>query len=184
MMSLQSARVTVRQILMNFEEVVQAHWSQIFYFVLGQVHDREVAADLTQDCFWKAFRGWERFRGDSSAYTWLRHIAFNTINTFARNNRIQFWRRAALYDASTVENLLPHPGPSAEASCLNSERLQAVWQAAELLPPRQQMAFVLRFGREMDLPEIARFMNVTESSAKVHVFRAVRSVRKAVGRTV
>ena len=68
---------------MNIDDVVRTHWSPIFYFVLGWVHDREVAADLTQDCFWKACKGWEQFRGESTVYTWLRHIALNTIHTFA-----------------------------------------------------------------------------------------------------
>src|SRR5437764_3630245 len=104
-MSSRAARLTIRWMklpraprILNFEEVVQVHWFQIFCFVLGCVHDREVAADLTQDCFRKAFKGWNRFRGDSSAYTWLRHIALNTVKTFARSNRIQFWRRASFSD--------------------------------------------------------------------------------------
>src|SRR5436305_10982350 len=111
----------------NFEEVVRLHWSPIFYFVLGWVHDRELAADLTQDCFWKAFKGWQQFRGDSSVYTWLRRIAVNTIYTFTRNNEVQFWRRAALYDVSTIQDLLPHPSPSAETNLFRCERLQRVW---------------------------------------------------------
>src|SRR5207253_1546341 len=31
--------------ILNFEEVVEVHWPQIFYFVLGWVHDRDEAAD-------------------------------------------------------------------------------------------------------------------------------------------
>lgn len=166
--------------ILNFEEVVQDHWSPIFYFVLGWVHDRELASDLTQDCFRKAFKGWKRFRGDSSAYTWLRHIALNTIKSFARSNRIQFWRRASFSDLSAIQDLLPHPGPSPEASVLVRERLQTVWQAARSLPSRQQIAFVLRFGEEMELPEIARSMEVTESAVKVYLFRAVQSLRRTL----
>lgn len=168
----------------NFEDAVRVHWSPIFYFVLGWVHDREVAADLTQDCFWKACRGWEQFRGDSSVFTWLRHIAVNTVSSFARNSRIQFWRRASIHDLTTIEDVLPHPGPSPERSLVVGERLEAVWQAAELLPPRQQLAFVLRFGEEMELPEIARSMKVSEAAVRVHLHRAVRSVGQTVRRRV
>jgi RNA polymerase sigma-70 factor (ECF subfamily) len=195
-MSSHVARITVGLVLLrmyikparaphipNLEEVVRTHWFPVFYFVLRWVHDRELAADLTQDCFWKACKGWKQFRGDSSVYTWLRHIAVNTINTFARNQRIQYWRRASLHDLATIEDLLPHPGPSPETSLFMSERLKTVWQAAELLPSRQQMAFVLRFGEEMELPEIAKSMKVTESAVKVHLFRAVQSLRKTVRRS-
>ncbi len=167
---------------MNIDDVVRTHWSPIFYFVLGWVHDREVAADLTQDCFWKACKGWEQFRGESTVYTWLRHIALNTIHTFARNQRIQFWCRVPLHDLSTIEDLLPHPQASAESTLISSERLQKVWRAAGLLPSRQQRAFVLRFGEEMEVNEIARAMNISETAVKVHLFRAVQFLRKKVNK--
>jgi RNA polymerase sigma-70 factor (ECF subfamily) len=167
--------------VLNFEQVVRAHWIQIFHFVLGSVRDREVAADLTQDCFWKAYRGWSQFRGDASVHTWLRHIALNTIRNFARSNRIQFWRRAPFSEVATIEDLLPHPSPSPEAKLFRRERLQAIWIAARSLPSRQQTAFILRFGGEMELPEIAESMRVTEGAVKAHLFRAVQSLRKTVG---
>jgi RNA polymerase sigma-70 factor (ECF subfamily) len=163
---------------MDFEQVVRDYWTQVFYFVLARVRDREVAADLTQECFWKAYRGWERFRGDASVYTWLRHIALNTVYTFLRSRRPQYWQRTS--DLSTIEEMLPHPGPSAESNLVRRQRFDAVRQAAESLPSRQQMAFVLRFDEEKGFAEIARLMNITEGAAKVHVFRAVQSLRKAV----
>jgi predicted DNA-binding protein YlxM (UPF0122 family) len=39
---------------------------------------------------------------------------------------------------------------------------------------------VLRFAEEMELPEIAKSMKVTESAVKVHLFRAVLSLRKTL----
>lgn len=166
--------------IMNFEEVVRDYWTHIFYFVLRCVRDREIAADLTQDCFLKACKGWEQFRGDCSVYTWLRRIALNTINTFATSNRIQFWRRASVYDVSTIEDVLPHPGRSPEMNVFMSERLETVRRAAQSLPSRQQLALALRFGEDMELQEIAKLMKVTEGAAKVRVFRALRSLRKTI----
>src|SRR5262249_58478254 len=119
----------------------------------------------------KACKGWPQFRGDSSVYTWLRHIALNTINNFARSRRIQFWRRASLHDVSTIENLVPHPGPSPETTLFICDRVQTVWEAAKRLPSRQQMAFSLRFGEEMEVSQIASFMKITEAAVKVHLFR-------------
>jgi len=74
--------------LYDFDEIVRRHWRPIFSYVLASVRDRGVAEDLTQDCFWRAYKGWPCFRGDSSVDTWLRHIAVNVVKNFARSKRL------------------------------------------------------------------------------------------------
>ena len=162
----------------NFDDVVQLYWPRIFRFVLASVRDREVAEDLTQDCFWKACKGWNRFRGDSSESTWLMHIAVNVVRDFARNRRIQFWRRAPAIDPATIDEWLRDPNLSPEASVLAKEHVRAIWEAAQSVSPKQRTVFLLRFVEEMELLEIAKVMGVTEGTVKMHLFRAVQAVRK------
>ena len=59
----------------EFSSVVQAHRLQIFRFLLASTRDMDLAETLTQECFLKAHRNWDRFRGESSAMTWLMRIA-------------------------------------------------------------------------------------------------------------
>ena len=61
----------------EFTCVVERHRSQIFRFLLSSTRDIDLADTLTQECFLKAHKNWERFRGDSSAMTWLMRIAIN-----------------------------------------------------------------------------------------------------------
>jgi len=49
---------------------------------------------VTQDCFFKAHRGWAGFRGDANVQTWLLQIAVNLVRDVARSRRLQFWKRA------------------------------------------------------------------------------------------
>src|ERR1035437_1571076 len=77
----------------EFSSVVQAHRLQIFRFLLASTRDVDLAETLTQECFLKAHRNWARFRGDSSAMTWLMRIAINLEKDHWRNRRLQFWRR-------------------------------------------------------------------------------------------
>src|SRR5438552_357414 len=100
---------------MAFDEVVRLHWPRILRFVLRSVRDLAVAEDLTQDCFWKAYKGWKWFRGDSSVNTWLTHIAMNVIKSFARNKSIQFWRVPTI-DPTSIGERFPDPYPSPEAN--------------------------------------------------------------------
>jgi RNA polymerase sigma-70 factor (ECF subfamily) len=50
------------------------------------------------------------------------------------------------------------------------------------LPERQRTVFLLRFVEEMELLEIAAVTGLTEGAVKVHLYRALRSVRAQVGR--
>ena len=162
----------------SFDEIVQLYWPRIFRFMLASVHDRHQAQDLTQDCFCKAYKGWRRFRGDSSVHTWLMRIAVNVVKDFARNRRLQFWRRAPSMDAASIENWLLDVNLSPEASLMARDNIRAIWEAVKSVSPQQRTAFLLRFVEGMEMAEIAAAMGITQGAVKVHLFRAVQAVRK------
>jgi RNA polymerase sigma-70 factor (ECF subfamily) len=167
----------------DFDKCVQVHWHKIFRFVLASIRDGDAAETLTQDCFWHAYKGRSRFRGDSSVQTWLMHIAVNLVRDFHRSRRLQFWKRvrSSSVDASTLSNRLPDKQLSPEAKIAVRERMLAVWRAVETLSERQRTVFILRFVEDMDLLEIAAATSLTEGAVKVHLFRALKSVRKRIG---
>lgn len=172
--SIETAPVITR----DFDEVVQLHWRRIFRFVLASVRDREAAEDLTQDCFCRAYKGWKRFRGDSSVTTWLVHIAVNLVRDYARNRKLQFWRRAPSLEPETVEQWLQDDSISPEANVVLRDNVRAIWTAAAGISSKQKTAFLLRFVEGMELSEIAGVMGITENAVKVHLFRAVHAIRK------
>lgn len=162
----------------NFDDIVRTHWQPVFRFVMISVRDRHLAEDLTQDCFSKAYDGWHRFRHDCTVNTWLRRIAANVIHDFSSDKRCQFWRRLASVDVARAGEWLAAAEPSPEANVMLEDRLRLIWRAALLVTPKQQMAFAMRFSRDMEIHEIASAMGITEGAAKVHLFRAVRTVRR------
>jgi RNA polymerase sigma-70 factor (ECF subfamily) len=151
--------------------------------VLASVRDRDAAETLTQDCFWRAYRGWNRFRGDSSVHTWLMHIAVNLVRDYARNLRIQFWRRAPLLSPNDVCDWIPDRDISPEAKAVLKDQIRAVWQASERLSQKQRTVFLMRFVEDMDLLEIAAATGMTEGTVKVHLFRAVHAIRDRLRRS-
>jgi RNA polymerase sigma-70 factor (ECF subfamily) len=164
----------------SFDDIVQLYWPRVFRFVLASIRDREAAEDLTQECFCKAYKGWDGFRGDSSVITWLMHIAVNVVRDFARNQRLQFWRRARVIDPASLDEYRADHTLSPEANVVIQEQLRAVWEAADRMSSKQRTAFLLRFVEDMELHEIAQAMGVSDGSVKVHLFRAVHAVRKTL----
>jgi RNA polymerase sigma-70 factor (ECF subfamily) len=169
--------------LQDFDRVVQLYWPRVFRFVLASVRDRDTAQTLTQDCFWRAYRNRNRFRGDSSVNTWLMHIAVNLIRDFSRNRRLQFWRRtlSSSVDARMISDCIAHRDLSPEKTALVKEQVEAVWAATDSLSERQRTVFLLRFVEDMDVLEIAAVTGLTEGAVKVHLFRAMKAVRKRIG---
>jgi RNA polymerase sigma-70 factor (ECF subfamily) len=165
--------------LHDFESLVQQHRPRIFRFVLASLRDKEAAENLTQDCFVRAFKARDQFRGSSSLGTWLMHIAANLVRDHETNSRLKFWRRKLRsdLDPNDLSDWIPDQQKSPEALALAKEQVDAIWRAAAKLSERQRTVFLLRFVEDMDLLEIATVTGMKEGTVKTHLFRAVQSVR-------
>ncbi len=163
----------------DFSSVVEAHRPQIFRFLLASTRDVDLAETLTQECFLKAYRNWERFRGESSAMTWLMRIAINLEKDHWRNRRIQFWRhtRTNSVDMDEASEWLPSGERSVEQQMLAREQVGRVWKAVAGLSERQRTVFLLRYVEDLELSEIAQATGLNEGTVKAHLSRALGKVR-------
>jgi len=168
--------------IQDFDRVMQVYWPRVLRFVMASVRDRDAAETLTQDCFWNAYKYRDSFRGESSLNTWLMQIALNGVRKFIRNRRLQFWRQVqrSAVDSAEMGNWLPDKTISPEARALVDEKVRTVWNATKNLSDRQRTVFLLRFMEDMNTFEIAETTGMTENAVGVHLFRAVRAVRKSI----
>ena len=167
----------------GFARIVESHRPQIFRFLLASTRDVDLAETLTQECFLKAHRNWGRFRGESSAMTWLMRIAINLQKDHWRNRRLQFWRhtRTNAVDLDEASEWLPSGERNAEQRMLAREQVQQVWKAVEGLSERQRTVFLLRYVEDQELSDIARATGLSEGTVKAHLSRAVGKVRAELG---
>ena len=168
---------------MDFDGLVNLYRPKVFRFVLASIRDRDAAETITQDCFVRAWRAQEKFRGECRQDTWLMRIAVNLVRDHVRNRRLQFWKRSqSKGDPNEELNRLTDLGDrSAETRTILKQQVHAVWQAAAELPERQRTVFLLRFVEDMDLLEIAAVTQLSEGTVKTHLFRALQAVRERLG---
>jgi len=168
--------------LADFDALVRVHQPVIFRFLLASLRDREAAENLTQDCFIRAYQGRAGFRGDASAKTWLMRIAVNLLRNHLTNARLKFWRRTqrSAIDASIASDFLADVQSSPEAMLSARQQVRAVWEAVEELSEKQRTVFLLRFVEDLDLLEIAAVTGMKEGTVKVHLFRALQTVRQRI----
>lgn len=174
------ATVTAKELAeQDFADVVASHRAPIFRFLLASTRDVELAETLTQECFLKAHRNWARFRGESSAMTWLMRIAINLEKDHWRSRRLQFWRKTQTnaVDLDEASEWLPSGDRTAEQQMLAREQVARVWKAVAGLSERQKTVFLLRYVEEQELAEIARATGLSEGTVKAHLSRALSKVR-------
>lgn len=168
----------------DFDRIVRLHQRRIYRVLLSLVNDPDLADNLTQECFLRAYQKRDTFRGEASIETWLIRIAVNLARDQARNRRWAFWR--TLFPSTEATNRemeaceASDPGPSPERVVLAREQLAAVHSIVQKLSPQQGVVFALRFFEELSLEEIAHAMKLEVGTVKAHLFRAVHAVRKGM----
>ncbi len=167
----------------EFDDLVRLHQARIHRVLWYELRNEDAAATLTQECFLKAYRARNDFRGESSVETWLVRIALNLARDHQRNRRQGFWRRLIGGSAEEAERATERAedgAPLAEQALLARERLEQVMKTVATLSPQQQTVFRLRFVEEMTLDEIAQAMGVEVGTVKSHLSRAVNALRQMV----
>jgi len=166
----------------DFDGLVQQYRTRVLRFIFASVGDMDLAESLTQDCFWNAYRSRKSFRGDCSVHTWLIRIAVNLVRNHVRSRRFQFWKRARWLDSEGIHEWPDH-AISPEERALVHEQVQEVWAATNTLSQKQRTVFLLRFVEDLEIPEIAQATGLSDNAVNVHLFRAVRSIRKRLGKS-
>jgi RNA polymerase sigma-70 factor (ECF subfamily) len=145
--------------------------------------DHDLAETIVQDCFLKAYRARESFRGDCSVSTWLYTIALNVMRDYQRLQKPHFWKSAGLtaVDLTDASSALASQEPSPETRMLAGEQANRVQLALKSLSPKQRIVFIMRFLDEMELQEISATTGMPLSTVKTHIRRAMKVVRSRLG---
>lgn len=146
------------------ERLYQSYQPQIYalcYRLLGRAEDAE---DAVQATFVRAFRALPRFRGESSARTWLYRIATNEALGLLRRRR----------DVPPLEAAEPS-SPDRTAAVV--ERL-AVRAALARLTPDHRAILVLRLWEELSYTEIAGVLGISLPAVKMRLNRARAEFRR------
>jgi len=167
----------------DFDRLVEQYRTRVLRFLFASVRDLDLAETLTQDCFWNAYRSRNAFRGECSVNTWLMRIAVNLVRNHVGTRRFQFWKKAERVDSGAILDW-PDRSISPEQRAAVNEEVHAVWEATKTLSDKQRTVFLLRFVEDLEIAEISQATGLTTSAVNVHLFRAVRRIRKCLGREV
>lgn len=164
-----------------FEELVDRHKQKAFHIAFDFARDREAAKDLSQDAFLKAFMNLKKFDGRSGFYTWFYRILVNVCLDYKRRQKRA---PADEFDETVMNQMEPSHQPAKpiapDQHVWAGEFSKKVDVALAALPPKQRTAFILKNHQGLSIREIAAMMESAEGTVKVHLHRAVTTLRRSL----
>jgi len=166
-----------------FDLLVLKYQHKIVNLVMRYVRDPELALDITQEAFIKAYRALPRFRGDSAFYTWMYRIAVNTAkNHLAAQRRRPMDVELDLQDPEQYDlHAKLKETDTPEGVTLSNELKETVERAIAALPEDLRTAIILRELEGMSYEEIAQTMECPVGTVRSRIFRARDAISKKVG---
>ena len=160
----------------DFEEIYVRYQTKIYSFLYRLSGDAQLSEELTQETFYRAFVSFQKYKGNSSIFTWLAAIAKYTY--FGHLKKEKQSREVIQLD-DVVTFFLEQEGQiSAESQMLRREVTDKVREVLLELPQKNLEVVALRIYAEMSFKQVAEAMGISESSAKVLYFRAKNMLKE------
>lgn len=158
-----------------FATLVARYQGYVFTIVMRHVNNRELAEELAQDVFVKAYKALASFKGNSKFSTWLYTITHNTClshlrkkedeTMFPGDEKMQIWAEG--------QSDARHPGTQLE----QKTQQQLVNEAVQQLPESDGELITLFYKAEQSVEEISVITGLTTSNVKVKLLRARQKLK-------
>ncbi len=144
-------------------QLIDAHYHRVYTFHFSFCKNKEIAEDLTQDTFIKAWQALPQFNSGSRVSTWLFRIAYNTFVDWRRRQRQ--WDSMDAADQSfspaffdgVTENIL---------------------DAIRALPAKQRKVIVFHYQHDFSIRETAKILGVSAGTVKSRLNAALQQLRQ------
>jgi RNA polymerase sigma factor (sigma-70 family) len=158
-----------------FATLVARYQGYVFTIVMRHVNNRELAEELAQDVFIKAYKALASFKGTSKFSTWLYTITHNTCLSHLRKKEDE-----TVFPGDDKMNIWAeergdsrHPDTQLEQKA----QQQLVNEAVQQLPVGDGELITLFYKAEQSIEEISIITGLTTSNVKVKLLRARQKLK-------
>jgi RNA polymerase sigma-70 factor (ECF subfamily) len=154
------------------ETLFAKHHNEIYAYLLRMLREPELAADLTQDAFIKAYKSYDTLEKPENARAWLYQIAHRVaLDDIRRRKIIRFFPWTGESRGSA---------PSAEHLVMDAHLSGDMQRALARIPERQRAALLLAELHDLTGVELAEALGVSHVAARALLTRARESLRQAL----
>ena len=166
-----------------FEMIVQRYRQPVLNYIGRMVHERELALDLSQDVFVKAYAALRSYRPQYKFSTWLFRIASNTV--------IDHWRKKKMFlmsldqpideDCPDLTLQVADDEPSVTRAYELGELRTKIEAALAKVPLALRELFIWRHVNGFSYEEMAEMKGLPVGTVKNRVFQAKEMMKKLLG---
>jgi RNA polymerase sigma-70 factor (ECF subfamily) len=158
-----------------FRTLYDRNVDRIFRLAHRMVGEPDLARDLTQESFVRAYQRLGQFRGESAFSTWLHSIAVRVVLNGLRRTARHRERERSLEEAAGRGVARPAPEPGLR---------DRIADAVDRLPEIYRTVFLMHDLEGYSHGEIAASLGVAEGTSKARLSRARSKLRHALGDAV
>lgn len=155
---------------MDIQQLYQLYIHDVYRYLLSLCEDKNLAEDLTQDTFMKAYQSLEK-SPPKALKAWLFKIAFHTFIDYTRRSKKVIYEEPHYF--STIST-----GDSTEEVYQKMMEKHDLYSKLDELKPIQKTAIVLCDLQGYTYKEAASILSIKENTVKSHVFRGRGKLRQ------
>jgi RNA polymerase sigma-70 factor (ECF subfamily) len=160
-----------------FRLIFDRYSRPVIGFIYDMVSNRELAEELTQETFVRAFRAIHRMKPETKLSTWLfgiaRNVARESLRARARDNM-----QVTLDDESVIDVSDQKPVPVDRL--LSKELNELIRRALEGLDDDKRLVFTLKVFHQCSYEEIAEITGFSLAKLKTDLHRARAEMRRRI----
>ncbi|KMZ42672.1 MULTISPECIES: RNA polymerase sigma factor [Bacillales] len=155
--------------------IYEAHYDDIYYFLLYFTGRQEDAEDMVQEVFSRLLKILPRYDGRVAMKTWLFSIAKHVAIDHYRKQK---WQR--LFSDNWLALMKSTEGLP-EEELATKEEMYSIQRALQKLKPDQRIIVILRYIKEYSVKETAEILGFPETKVRVDCHRGLKALQKILG---
>ncbi len=155
----------------EIDEIYQENAAMLYKYLCGLTQDRQLAEELTQETFFQAIKGIDKFRGDCRISVWLCQIAKKLwYKELEKRNK---------HKIVELDDTIP-ANENIENKCLDNIEKVEIFRLMHNLDDITREVMYLRLAGELQFSEIAAILGKTENWARVTYYRGKQKIMKGM----
>lgn len=159
----------------KLENLIAKDYEKLYAYTFRMVGNHQDTEDVIQNAFIKAYKGINKFRGDSSLNTWLYRILVNeSYRNFEQIKRLPI---SLITESSNISEIdffenIDYDEKIDDKLVIDELRERCLFAFLKCVPKKQRVIFLLKTCLNISNDEIAKVMEMTVSNVKVTLYRA------------
>ena len=152
--------------------VYRTYSREIYLYLYGLSHNRQLSEDLMQETFAKALI--TVVTADTGIRAWLYKVARNLyFNTYRRDKRLII----GLENAENKAEIRVEIEESLLSKLLRTEREKALYKALNKLEGKKREVLLLQYFSGLSGKDIAKLLDITTENVRILVFRGKKELK-------